>query len=1203
MIKKLPLLFILLLGRFTGQAQDSVRYRVILIGDAGEMDMQQNAVLKHAANNIIKNKTTVMYLGDNIYPHGMGLPGSPEEEETKKILQSQYLPMRAKGAPVYFVPGNHDWDKMGPQGLAKIKRQWQYLNEQQDSLLKMVPANGCADPVEINLTENLTVIAFDTEWWLFPFNKDNPGVECECKTKDDIIDKIQEIYDRNRNKVILLASHHPFQSYGTHGGYFSLKDHLFPLTAVNHNLYVPLPVIGSLYPFLRSTFNNPEDLGHPLYKDMIKRIDGVFAGFPNMIHVAGHEHGLQFIKDKQIQIVSGAGAKNTYAIKGKNSLFADATQGYVIADILSDNSMRFTYYIDDEAGVKQAFTFTQPYTPVQNLIDAATKPITADSVTVKVHPSYNDVSGFHRLLFGENYRKEWAADTKLPVIKISEIYGGLTPVRIGGGFQTHSLRLVDKNGKEWVIRSVEKSPEKILPEEFQETFAKDWVNDAMSAQHPFSALIVPPLADAAHVPHANPMIGIISPDEKLGKYNKIFDNKVVLLEEREPGGKSANTTKMIEDLLKDNDNNVDSHEFLRARLLDLLIGDWDRHSDQWRWKNEKSKSDKSDFYTAVPRDRDQVMYTNQGILPTIAAQPWLAPNLQGFNGEIYDVRYSLWKTMFMGRFPAMQYNYDEWMKIVNDFVAAETDEVLEAGLKRLPQSSYKLRHDVVLRQLKERRANIPAAMSYYYKFVNEIVDIHTTNKDELVNIKDIPGNGLNVTINKISKNGNVKDTLMNTNYSPGITKEIRLYIAGGDDKVVLNNATSPIKLRFIDSTGNKSYDIVKSRNTVQLYDRGKKLSITGDSSSVNKHISADSANTAYLRVNLLSNTMPLANIEINPDEGVLLGAGFKYTHQKGFRKLPYNDVQTVFLSHSFSTKAFKLKYAGEWIQAVGNANFLMQFQVNAPGNLNFFGRGNETVFDKTGDYKTFYRARFNTVQFDPALSWNNKSGTIITVGPSFQYYSFDDKDNTGRLITNPLLTNADDSYTFDKRKVFAGIVVNFTSDKRNNKILPAWGSYVNVKLQGYTGLNTYSTTFTQLIPQAALYKSLNTKGTIVLAERIGGGITVGKTAFYQSLFLGGQDNLLGYRLYRFAGQYSLYNNLELRIKLADFASYIVPGQIGILGFYDVGRVWEKGEHSDKWHNGTGGGIYVAPARLAVIKVVAGHSEEGWYPYLSTAFRF
>jgi hypothetical protein len=802
MNKIFTLFFVLLLGRLAAQAQDSVKYRVILIGDAGEMDTRQSVVLKHAAANIIKNKTVVMYLGDNIYPRGMGLPGSAEELKTDSILQSQYLPMRANGAPVYFIPGNHDWDKMGPEGLAKVRRAWEYIKEQQDSLLKQVPPNGCPDPVEINLGDKLTVIAFDSEWWLYPFNKNNPDAECDCATRDDIIDKFQEILDRNYGKVIILASHHPFQSYGTHGGYFSLKDHIFPLTAVDSKLLIPLPVIGSLYPFLRSSFPNPEDLNHPLYKNMIARIDGVFKGYPDLIHVAGHEHGLQFIKGKQIQVVSGAGAKQTYAIKGKNSLFADATQGYVIADILTNNSIRFTYYTEGDAGVKQAFTYTQPYTPVKAQDKPQLKGLSGDSIVVKVHPSYNDKSGFHRLLFGENYRKEWAEPTKLPVIRISDFNGGLTPIKAGGGFQTHSLRLTDKTGKEWVIRSVEKSPEKILPEAFQETFAKDWVNDAMSAQHPFSALIVPPLAEAARVPHTNPIIGVISPDEKLGKFNKVFDNTVVLLEEREPLGESDNTTKMIKNLLKDNDNTVDGEEFLRARLLDLLMGDWDRHSDQWRWKGEKTE--KGIAYTAVPRDRDQVIYTNQGILPTIAAQPWLAPNLQGFSGEIYDVRYSIWKTIFMERFPAIKYNYEDWTRIVKAFVAAETDEILEAGLKRLPASQYKLRHDVLLKQLKERRANIPAAMDEYYKFANKIIDIHATNKDELINVKDIPGDGLNVTINKIGKSGDVKETLMSVNYSPAnVTKEIRLYTGGGSDKVVLSNGTSPIKLRFIDSTGNK----------------------------------------------------------------------------------------------------------------------------------------------------------------------------------------------------------------------------------------------------------------------------------------------------------------------------------------------------------------------------------------------------------------
>jgi hemolysin activation/secretion protein len=120
---------------------------------------------------------------------------------------------------------------------------------------------------------------------------------------------------------------------------------------------------------------------------------------------------------------------------------------------------------------------------------------------------------------------------------------------------------------------------------------------------------------------------------------------------------------------------------------------------------------------------------------------------------------------------------------------------------------------------------------------------------------------------------------------------------------------------------------------------------------------------------------------------------------------------------------------------------------------------------------------------------------------------------------------------------------------------------------------------------------------------LGGGISLGKTAFYQSLFIGGHENLLGYRQFRFAGQHSLYNNLELRIKLADFASYILPGQLGITGFFDIGRVWEKTDNSGEWHAGTGGGVYFAPAQLVVLQLIAGHSKEGWLPYFTMGFRF
>jgi len=152
-------------------------------------------------------------------------------------------------------------------------------------------------------------------------------------------------------------------------------------------------------------------------------------------------------------------------------------------------------------------------------------------------------------------------------------------------------------------------------------------------------------------------------------------------------------------------------------------------------------------------------------------------------------------------------------------------------------------------------------------------------------------------------------------------------------------------------------------------------------------------------------------------------------------------------------------------------------------------------------------------------------------------------------------------------------------------------------------MGAYAKDFMQLIPEVALYKSLNARSTIVLAERFGGTVTLGETTFYQSAFLGGQENLLGYRQFRFAGKHSSYNNLELRIKLADIANYILPGQFGISGFWDVGRVWQNADNSGKWHNGVGGGIYFAPASMLSLSFVMGNSPEGWYPYFTMGLRF
>src|SRR5690606_28842809 len=115
-MKKFLLFTVFLVCSHLVQAQDSVVNRIILIGDAGEINFKQETIIPRAAEQILAGKTSVFYLGDNIYPAGLGLPGSDEEEETKQILRSQYEVMVDRGVPVYFIPGNHDWDRMGKDG-------------------------------------------------------------------------------------------------------------------------------------------------------------------------------------------------------------------------------------------------------------------------------------------------------------------------------------------------------------------------------------------------------------------------------------------------------------------------------------------------------------------------------------------------------------------------------------------------------------------------------------------------------------------------------------------------------------------------------------------------------------------------------------------------------------------------------------------------------------------------------------------------------------------------------------------------------------------------------------------------------------------------------------------------------------------------------------------------------------------------------
>jgi hypothetical protein len=824
-----------------------------------------------------------------------------------------------------------------------------------------------------------------------------------------------------------------------------------------------------------------------------------------------------------------------------------------------------------------------------------------DSVLITIHPRYNRVSGIHRMFFGENYRKEWATQVKLPVIRVSRINGGLSPERYGGGMETKSIRMIDKTGKEWVLRSVEKIPDKLLPENLRQTFALDWVDDEYSGQHPYSALIIPPLAEAAHVPHAHPVIGVLEADTSLGTFNTQFAGRVVLFEEREPTGQSDNTGKTIKELDENYNIHLDGREVLRARMLDLLIGDWDRHEDQWRWNAEKT--DKGKVYTAVPRDRDQALHVVQGMFPGIAAEPWIDPVLGNFSGNIPNVKYSLMKTRFMQPFPDVQLSFKEWMEVVNKFTTDESDAVLATSVSRLPEADQKIRGKEILEMLKGRRNRIPAAMAQYYKFINRIADLRTSDRDEYISVNDGQDSVMIVTVSKLTKSGKPGDLIWKNEYIPSVTQELRLYIGAGNDHLSVNTTRSPVRLRIIDSAGLKNFDIVKSAVPIQIYGPKDSATITGDLTRVNTHFSNNPDNTRFVQTDPYNVWMPLASGAINSDDGFLLSLGFRYTGRSGFRKLPFSTVQEVMVTHAFETNAFRINYSGQWIQAIGKADITLDAIADAPDNtMNFFGQGNATMLNKTGDYHKFYRARFDYYKFDPALRWHTAKTATLSIGPSFQYYHYGADGNSGRSVNVPGLIRSYDSTNYQSDKVHGGIAIKFVSNKRNNTILPSAGYYLEVNAAAYAGLNSNSRGYAQIRPEFTYFLRTDTGARLVFSDRVGGGLGTGDPAFYQSMFLGGQGNLLGYLQNRFAGQQMAFNNLQARFRLANIPGYILPGELGLSGFYDVGRVWISGEHSDTWHQGTGGGLYFVPAGLTVIQLLWGHSNEGWYPYISLNFR-
>ncbi len=1187
-----------------------IEHTFYLIGDAGNANLNESLTHLEVLKNELKKaskKSTVLFLGDNIYEKGMPKKEHPNRKLSEHKLDAQLAIVEDFKGTTIFIPGNHDYYSAGVKGL---KRQQDYITKElgKDSFL---PENGC--PLEkVNISEDIVLLIVDTQWYLEDWNK-NPTMndDCEIKTREKFFEEFEGLIKKNAAKTVFIALHHPMFTNGNHGGQSSLKQQLYPV----HNKF-PLPIFGTIVNVLRKTSGiSPQDMNNPLYLELKKRIVTISQKAPKAIFVSGHEHNLQYIvQDNKPQIVSGAGSKTNPVRTINGSKFSYGGLGYAKVEVYKNGASQVFFY--SEALNKQDLIYSTEIFESDVKKQIATYPESFPAYKKASIYSEKEVAknGVFKLFWGNHYRKYYGTKINAKTVLLDTLMGGLTPIRKGGGNQSKSLRLEDKNGGEFVMRALRKSATQYLQAvafkdqyvegQFNNTYTESLLLDIYTTAHPYTPFVIGDLSSAVGILHANPTLYYIPKQKALKHFNNDFGDELYMIEERATSGHGkvasfgySNELISTDDLLKKlrkTDNNVlDEDAYIRARLFDMLIGDWDRHEDQWRWAEFEDGN--KNIYKPVPRDRDQAFSKNDGFILGFLTRAIPAlklmqvydedmRNVKWFNLEPYPLDMALLKAS----------TYENWETQIKFIQKNLTSEVIEKAFNNVPNEVNDKTITEIKTKLKGRLQQLEKIGKTYYKHLAKFAVITGTDKDNWFDIERLKNGVTSVKIYNI-KNNKKGSKISEKQYYKKETKEIWVY--GLDDTDVFNVSGSKkdiIPLRIIGGQNNDEYNI-KNGKKVTVYDyKTKKNTFTNNNGKAKLTNNYKTNTYNYKKIKYSQNQL-IPSIGSNPDDGIKLGVKNIFT-VNGFERNPFTQLHTLNAGYYFANKGFDIEYSAEFANLFTNWHFLVESKFTSSNfSINHFGFGNETINFEDDFGEDYHRVRFSTYAIAPTLKWKGRFGATLKMGATFE-------SNEIEGTTNRFINTLD--YTLDNRKNFAGLRVSYNFENYDNRVFPTLGMHFSLASGWKTNIKNTEENHAFITPSFGMNYKLNSKGSIVLASKLKSNIIIGTNfEFYDAASIGGLDGLRGYRNQRFTGNSSFYQNSDLRFTLRNVKTELVPLQLGIFTGFDYGRVWFKDEKSKDWKTSYGGGFWLVAADLINLNVTIFNSKDGAYFNLGLGFGF
>ncbi|MQA91443.1 MAG: BamA/TamA family outer membrane protein [Gemmatimonas sp.] len=811
-----------------------------------------------------------------------------------------------------------------------------------------------------------------------------------------------------------------------------------------------------------------------------------------------------------------------------------------------------------------------------------------DSVTVQAGTNYSE-NGFVRFFLGDRYRELWTAPIEVPVLSPDTFAGGLELLERGGGRQTKSLRFGSKDGREWVFRSIDKDQSGGLPRDFEDTVLDDIIQDQVSSKHPGGALVVDALLETVGVLHASPRLAVMADHPMLGEYRSEFGGMLGIIEERPDESDGAQgspykfrghervigSDRFLERLRESSEDRSDARAFLTARLMDLLLGDWDRHEDQWRWA--QVDRDGARHWLPIPRDRDNAFFHADGVIRRVGKM--MRPFVVTFDENVSDLSGLTYNARLLDQLILPELTREEWQEVAAEVQGHLTDDVIANAVAVLPPAYYEGSGEDLIRKLRARRDRLTEILPAFYDQIVREAAVFATDEDDDLEVVREPGGSVVVRLDDRERG-----TYFERRFVPAETREVRIFLYDGDDRAIVQGASERgVVIRVIGGDGDDRLEDVTAAGSAPtiFYDSsGDNAFVTGPATTVDRRRYTLAAIDTLLRNNLppardwgVARSWFFPSVGWESEIGPVLGVGPMWV-RFGFRQDPFATQMHAQLQVAPLEGRFGVKLSGRRRMTGNHAEARLDATATQISVTRFHGFGNDTPAGPNPDrmlvWSNRYGASAELRQF-PTDNWQ------IGVGPAIEFTDPDPQFGSPAADTEP-----PGSGSFG----VAGLQLGTAYDNRNSGSYPRSGVRVAAALAGYPLVwGDTPEGFVRSSATAATYFGVPLPLESTVALRAGGAWVLGDAPFQYAATVGGGSSLRGYRTNRFTGDQSVFGSAELRSLIGRVDLRIARGDIGTILLADLGRVFVSGEDSSTWHTAFGGGLWFG----LVDRHLVGHS--------------